>query len=73
MRVDDGDWAVARLGSDPSIDSWRQWAYLWEAAPGSHQIQVRATDNSGYTQTEQRADVVPDGATGWHTIQVSVG
>jgi len=29
---------------------------------------VRATDRSGYTQTDQLADVVPDGATGWHTI-----
>jgi DMSO/TMAO reductase YedYZ molybdopterin-dependent catalytic subunit len=73
VRVDDGDWAEARLGSDPTIDSWRQWAYAWDAAPGNHQLQVRATDNSGYTQTEQRVDVVPNGATGWHTIDVSVG
>jgi DMSO/TMAO reductase YedYZ molybdopterin-dependent catalytic subunit len=73
VRVDDGEWAQARLGSDPTVDSWRQWAYVWEATSGKHQLQVRATDNSGYTQTEQLADVVPDGATGWHTVDVSVG
>jgi DMSO/TMAO reductase YedYZ molybdopterin-dependent catalytic subunit len=73
VRVDDGAWAEAQLGDDPTIDSWRQWAYAWDAAPGEHQLQVRATDNSGYTQTEQRVGVVPNGATGWHTIDVSVG
>jgi DMSO/TMAO reductase YedYZ molybdopterin-dependent catalytic subunit len=73
VRVDDDAWAEAELGDDPTIDSWRQWAYAWEATPGDHRLEVRATDNSGYTQTEQRVGVVPDGATGWHTINVSVG
>jgi DMSO/TMAO reductase YedYZ molybdopterin-dependent catalytic subunit len=73
VRVDDGAWADARLGDDPTIDSWRQWAYAWDATPGNHQLQVRATDKSGYTQTEQRVGVIPNGATGWHTIDVSVG
>jgi len=73
VRVDDDAWAEAELGDDPTIDSWRQWAFAWEATPGDHRLEVRATDNSGYTQTEQRVGVVPDGATGWHTIDVSVG
>jgi DMSO/TMAO reductase YedYZ molybdopterin-dependent catalytic subunit len=72
VRVDDGEWAEATLGADPTIDSWRQWSYVWDAPPGNHELQVRATDNSGYTQTSARADVVPNGATGWHTISVSV-
>jgi DMSO/TMAO reductase YedYZ molybdopterin-dependent catalytic subunit len=73
VRVDDADWAEAVLGDDPTIDSWRQWHYVWDAPAGDHQLQVRATDNSGYTQTADRVDVVPNGATGWHTISVSVG
>jgi DMSO/TMAO reductase YedYZ molybdopterin-dependent catalytic subunit len=73
VRVDGGAWATAKLGKDPTVDSWRQWAYVWSAAKGTHQIQVRATDDSGYTQTGQLANVVPNGATGWHTIQVDVG
>ena len=35
--------------------------------PGEHTVQVRATDKSGYTQTEEVARPDPDGATGWHT------
>jgi DMSO/TMAO reductase YedYZ molybdopterin-dependent catalytic subunit len=72
VRIDDGAWVEAKLGADPSIDTWRQWAYAWGAEPGDHRIQVRATDDSGYTQTGEVAGVVPDGATGWHTIEVSV-
>ncbi len=73
VRVDDGEWARAVLGTDPTTDSWRQWKYVWSATSGKHQIQVRATDRSGYTQTGDLANVVPDGATGWHTIDVTVG
>jgi len=72
VRVDEGDWVAAKLGADGSIDSWRQWSYVWDATEGDHTLQVRATDASGYTQTGDEADVVPDGATGWHTISVTV-
>ncbi len=72
VSVDGGTWAVAKLGRDPTVDSWRQWAYVWSAEKGTHQIQVRATDQSGYTQTSKLANVIPNGATGWHTIQVEV-
>jgi hypothetical protein len=33
---------------------------------------VRATDATGYTQTDAEAPPAPDGATGWHTIEVVV-
>jgi hypothetical protein len=33
---------------------------------------VRATDRSGATQTPVRAGVIPDGASGWHTVQFDV-
>lgn len=72
VRVDDGAWQPATLAIEPSIDSWRQWSYTWAAVKGHHQLSVRATDASGYTQTGQRVDVVPDGATGWDTISVDV-
>ena len=44
----------------------------WDAAAGSHEITVRATDATGYTQTEDEAPPAPDGATGWHRRTVSV-
>lgn len=72
VRIDEGAWQPAKLGSEATTDSWRQWSYVWSATEGDHQIQVRATDASGYTQTGEEADVKPDGATGWHTLDVTV-
>ena len=37
------------------------------------QTVVRATDGEGNVQTDELSPPAPDGATGWHTIQVSVG
>ncbi len=73
LRVDDGAWSPAQLGAVPSPDTWVQWAYEWDAAPGEHRLTVRATDRTGATQAETEADPVPDGAQGWHTITVQVG
>lgn len=73
VRVDDGEWRTARLGGAPSADTWRQWALPWDATPGSHTITARAYDGAGELQTEARAEPVPDGASGWHSIVVLVG
>jgi DMSO/TMAO reductase YedYZ molybdopterin-dependent catalytic subunit len=72
VQIDDGAWQQARLSEVVSKDSWRQWLYEWQATEGEHQIRVRATDDTGETQTERLASPRPDGATGWHTIPVSV-
>jgi DMSO/TMAO reductase YedYZ molybdopterin-dependent catalytic subunit len=72
VRIDDADWAEARLADSAGIDTWVQWVYEWQAQPGSHTIAVRATDRSGYTQTSDEAPPAPDGATGWDTVGVSV-
>ncbi len=72
VRVDDGPWTPADLGAQDTADTWRQWVYRWNATPGQHTIQARATDGTGVTQTAQPAPPAPDGATGYHTIQVTV-
>ncbi|PRC42160.1 oxidoreductase, partial [Mycobacterium sp. ITM-2017-0098] len=73
VQIDDGDWRQATLGDSYSNETWRLWSIPWEARdPGLHKITVRATDNTGYTQTPDRADPVPDGATGWHSITFAV-
>ncbi|MEU8378434.1 molybdopterin-dependent oxidoreductase [Streptosporangium sp. NPDC048865] len=73
VRVDRGQWRQARLAEAPTADTWRQWVLDdWDATPGSHTIEVRATDATGYTQTGDRVPIAPDGATGWHTITVEV-
>lgn len=72
VRIDRGAWQQARLAPVPGPDTWRQWVLDWDATPGDHTIEVRATDAAGRTQTEQKAPPAPDGATGWHTITVRV-
>ncbi|MFE2329783.1 molybdopterin-dependent oxidoreductase [Streptomyces sp. NPDC059385] len=73
VRVDGGAWQEARLGAADGVDVWRQWVWPWEATPGRHTLEVRATDGTGAVQTGVRTGTVPDGATGWHTVEVSVG
>ncbi|WLW57972.1 molybdopterin-dependent oxidoreductase [Streptomyces sp. YU58] len=72
VRVDDGPWQRAQLAAVPSVDTWRQWSWPWQATPGEHRLQVRATDNTGQVQTGQVHEPLPDGATGRHTIKVTV-
>lgn len=72
IRVDGGPWRPAVLAPTVSVDTWVQWSWRWDATPGAHTLQVRATDADGVTQTPERRPVAPDGATGWHTVKVTV-
>jgi DMSO/TMAO reductase YedYZ molybdopterin-dependent catalytic subunit len=72
VRVDGGSWQRARLAPVPSADTWRQWSWNWDATPGEHRLQVRATDATGATQTQKDAPPAPDGASGWHSMLVTV-
>lgn len=71
-RSDAEDWQDAILADELNDTTWRQWHLVWTPERGEHAITVRATDGAGATQTEEPSDVAPDGATGWHTIQVGV-
>ena len=72
VRVDGGPWQHARLAEVPSADTWRQWVWPWDARPGAHTVEVRATDADGTTQPERQRDPFPSGATGWHAVTVRV-
>lgn len=77
VRIDgpdgEGDWQRAELGAAYSNDTWRLWSFPWQATqPGRHTIAVRATDNTGAVQTPDLADPIPDGATGWHSVDFQV-
>jgi DMSO/TMAO reductase YedYZ molybdopterin-dependent catalytic subunit len=72
VNVDNGPWQQAGLAAVDSIDTWRQWIWDWDARRGLHTLQVRATDNAGVTQTPTRAQVFPDGASGWDSTVVIV-
>jgi DMSO/TMAO reductase YedYZ molybdopterin-dependent catalytic subunit len=73
FQLDGGSWQEAELGAVPDVDTWVQWAGEVDVEPGRHQLVVRATDQSGYTQTSVRTDVVPNGATGWHSVSFEAG
>jgi DMSO/TMAO reductase YedYZ molybdopterin-dependent catalytic subunit len=74
VSTDGGEtWNTARLAKQLAEDAWRQYVYDWEARPGDYAIQVRATDGNGETQTASSAPPHPSGATGYHTIDVTVG
>jgi DMSO/TMAO reductase YedYZ molybdopterin-dependent catalytic subunit len=71
-RVDHGPWHPATLAAVPGIDTWQQWVWEWDATPGTHLVEARATDKTGYTQTSAVADVAPNGASGYPATQVTV-
>lgn len=73
VRIGNRAWQPARLAAVPGIDTWRQWSTHWDASPGRHRIQARATDATGYTQTAAIAPPEPNGASGYPTIAVQVG
>lgn len=72
VQVDAEPWQEAELGPGTTDLTWRQWVYRWDAQPGAHQVQVRATDGDGETQTSDSAPPRPDGATGWHRRTITV-
>ncbi|MEO6470392.1 MAG: molybdopterin-dependent oxidoreductase [Aeromicrobium sp.] len=72
VRVDGGSWNQATLAKVPNLDTWVQWVWEWEASSGDHTLEVRATDSTGTPQTSKRADVLPDGATGYDRRTVTV-
>lgn len=73
LRVNRGPWQQATLASAISTDTWYQWQLGLELTAGDYEVQVRATDATGQPQTEDKAPVAPDGATGYHTVNVKVG
>lgn len=72
VRVDGGPWQPAELATSAGPDLWRQWRWTWQASPGTHTIQVRAADGAGQVQPGHRMGVFPSGATGWHSVSVTV-
>ncbi|MGW1963852.1 sulfite oxidase [Streptomyces sp. NPDC001935] len=72
VRIDDGPWQKAHLAAEDTRDTWRQWSMPWKATRGGHTLTVRATDRTGAVQTEKRTRTIPDGASGRHSVVVTV-
>lgn len=72
VRIDDGPWQKAHLAAEDTRDTWRQWSMPWKATRGGHTLTVRATDRTGAVQTGKRTRTIPDGASGRHSVVVTV-
>ena len=72
VRIDGGPWRPATLSTEISVDTWRMWHLELALPDGDHSAEARATDKSGYTQTDERVGVVPNGATGWPAVRFTV-
>lgn len=66
-------WHDATLAPELSPQAWRFWQWQWHPlSPGRYTLVVRATDSTGKLQIQQIHPGVPNGATGWHAVQVLV-
>lgn len=72
LQVDEGEWITAEIDRPVSNLTWVLWRGTLEIPQGKHQITVRATDSSGELQTSKRSNTYPDGATGYHSMSVSI-
>ncbi|WP_214404419.1 molybdopterin-dependent oxidoreductase [Pseudonocardia lacus] len=71
VRLDRGPWQPATLATEVGGDTWRMWRAEVDVPTGQHTLQVRAFDANGVPQTPDVRDVVPDGATGYHTVDIT--
>jgi DMSO/TMAO reductase YedYZ molybdopterin-dependent catalytic subunit len=78
VRIGDTDgnpgdeWIPAQLGEVISNNTWVQWLATVKLSAGTYIAEVRATDANGLVQTDEQADVAPNGATGHHRRRITV-
>ncbi len=64
-------WSDAMLQPPLSDQTWVFWRWR-PLVPGTYTLVVRATDGTGTVQTSQQRSTVPQGATGWDIVPVTV-
>jgi DMSO/TMAO reductase YedYZ molybdopterin-dependent catalytic subunit len=73
ISTDRGEtWTPAVLKRELSNRTWRLWASELKAGPGKVRVMVRAVDGEGDVQTAQRTRPHPAGASGYHTLDLTV-
>ncbi len=57
----------------PGPLSWVIWRAIWDPVDsGAYRLVVRATDGTGALQSDENAEPLPDGASGYHRLVVGV-
>ena len=73
VQVDGGDWREAELIAPPlSPLNWVLWRFSWPYEAGRHTVAVRAYDGDGLLQTIESRPTQPSGATGIHSVSVTL-
>lgn len=74
ISFDDGKtWKQATLKKPPSDLTWVLWELAWTPPkPGPYTITARAIDLEGNVQNPTVAPPLPDGSSGYHTVEVQV-
>jgi len=72
VRADHGSWQAADLARELGPSSWRRWQAALDLAPGTHAVQARTVSRSGEVQNGHERPPFPLGASGWHTVTVTV-
>ncbi|MFD1713989.1 molybdopterin-dependent oxidoreductase [Amnibacterium flavum] len=72
VQIDDGEWQLAQLAGELTVDTWRQWRIDLTGVTGTHTATVRATDAEGMVQIATRQGVLPDGATGYDFLSFTI-
>ncbi|TMC84743.1 MAG: hypothetical protein E6J06_05880 [Chloroflexi bacterium] len=71
--INDTSWNEAPFDQPLSKLTWVLWRAMWTpTSEGAYRLRVRATDGSGNVQDGRGSASYPSGASGYHTIQVSV-
>ncbi len=66
-------WQIATLQPPLSQDTWVFWSATWTPMlSGTYTLMVRATDGTGALQIAKKQGTVPNGATGYDTVMVTV-
>ena len=69
----DGAWSRADVAPRRRAHCWQEWNFLWQAAPGEHELACRASDAVGNTQAlEPPWDLAGFGNNGVQRIRVRV-
>ena len=75
VSVDGGaSWRGATVWASASPLAWSLWEYEWEADQPQDRavILARAVTRDGETQTSKQENAGPEGATGYHTVEVQI-
>jgi Sulfite oxidase and related enzymes len=73
VSLDGGQsWQMATLQRPLSALTWVLWQLPWQPQSGTYTIIVRAIDLQGNVQDPHQAPPLPDGSSGYHTVNIDV-